>query len=42
MIINIPKDCGILVLVVKNLVFILQLKSNKFFGVFIEWLNPME
>jgi len=41
MILNIPKGCGILVLVAKNLVFILQLRFDQF-CVFIEWLNPME
>jgi hypothetical protein len=36
MTINIPKGCGICVLVAKNLVSILQLKYDQMSGVFIK------
>jgi hypothetical protein len=42
MIISIPNGFGILILMAKNFVLILQLKYNQLFGVFIEWLSPME
>jgi hypothetical protein len=42
MTISIYKQFGILVLVAKNLVLILQLESDKLFGVLIEWMTPME
>jgi hypothetical protein len=42
MIVNIPKGFGILVLVANNLIFILQLRSNWLFSVFIKWMTLME
>jgi hypothetical protein len=42
MTIIIYKWFAIFVLVAKNLVFILQLKFDKLFGVIIEWMTLME
>jgi hypothetical protein len=40
--VSIPKGFGIFVLVAKSLVLILQFKFDQLFGVFIEWMIPME
>jgi hypothetical protein len=40
--ISIPTGFGILILVTKSLMFILQVRSNQLLSVLIECLNPME